>query len=69
MTDISVTINDKSITVSADCTLIDVLKIQELPTQGCAIALNNKVIPQSKWDTIKLQKGDTLSVFRAIAGG
>ncbi|GAD91063.1 MULTISPECIES: sulfur carrier protein ThiS [Vibrio] len=69
MTDIAITINDKSITLGADSTLVDALENQGLPTQGCAIALNNKVVPQSKWDSIKLQKGDTLSVFRAIAGG
>ncbi|OBT12899.1 thiamine biosynthesis protein ThiS [Vibrio sp. UCD-FRSSP16_10] len=69
MADISVIINDKTITISADSTLVDVIKSQGLPSDGCAIAVNNKVVPRSKWDSIQMQKGDILSVFRAIAGG
>ncbi|CAM3130376.1 sulfur carrier protein ThiS [Vibrio rarus] len=69
MTDISVIINDKQAMVKASSSIVDVLESQGLPSQGCAIALNNKVIAKSKWNTIQMQKGDTLSVFRAIAGG
>ncbi|GEA52912.1 thiamine biosynthesis protein ThiS [Vibrio inusitatus NBRC 102082] len=69
MNEVMVTINDKPTNIGMESKLIDVLNKQGIPSEGCAIAVNNKVVPKSKWNTIELQKGDTLSVFRAIAGG
>ncbi|GAB7218819.1 sulfur carrier protein ThiS [Vibrio comitans] len=69
MNEVMVTINDKPTDIVMESKLIDVLNKQGIPSEGCAIAVNNKVVPKSKWNTIQIQKGDTLSVFRAIAGG
>ncbi len=69
MNEVMVTINDKPTDIGMESKLIDVLNKQGIPSEGCAIAVNNKVVPKSKWNTIQIQKGDTLSVFRAIAGG
>ncbi|GEA62706.1 sulfur carrier protein ThiS [Vibrio comitans] len=69
MNEVMVTINDKPTNIGMESKLIDVLNKQGIPSEGCAIAVNNKVVPKSKWNTIHIQKGDTLSVFRAIAGG
>ncbi|MEZ9490336.1 thiamine biosynthesis protein ThiS [Vibrio breoganii] len=69
MNEVIVTINDKPTNIGMESNLIEVLDKQGIPSEGCAIAVNNKVIPKSKWNTIQIQKGDTLSVFRAIAGG
>ena len=69
MNEVMVTINDKPTNIGIESKLIDVLNKQGIPSEGCAIAVNNKVVPKSKWNTIQIQKGDTLSVFRAIAGG
>lgn len=69
MTEVVVTINDKPTNIGLESNLIDVLDKQGIPADGCAIAVNNKVVPKSKWNTIQIRKGDTLSVFRAIAGG
>lgn len=37
--------------------------------QGWVIALNDQVLPHSLWATTRLQAGDRLDLFTAIAGG
>ena len=69
MNEVMVIINDKPTNIGVESNLVEGLNKQGIPSEGCAIAVNNKVVPKSKWSTIQIQKGDTLSVFRAIAGG
>ena len=41
----------------------------ELPAQGIAIAVNNKMIPRSEWEKFALQENDNLVVIKAACGG
>ena len=41
----------------------------ELPVQGIAIAVNNKMIPRSEWEKFALQENDNLVVIKAACGG
>ncbi len=40
-----------------------------LPSQGCVFSLNGQVVPRSEWQHTKLNSGDEISLFQAIAGG
>ncbi|MBM7038619.1 sulfur carrier protein ThiS [Vibrio ulleungensis] len=54
----------------ADRLCLDALVVRmNCETQHCAIAVNNRVIPQSQWNLTSLSDGDVVSVFNAIAGG
>ena len=37
--------------------------------RGVAIAVNDAVVPRSKWEEVHLQEGDTVEIIRATQGG
>ncbi|MBM6656669.1 sulfur carrier protein ThiS [Bacteroides mediterraneensis] len=41
----------------------------ELPTQGVAIALHNRMIPRAEWEHTVLKEGDSLVIIKAACGG
>ena len=41
----------------------------KIDTQGCALAMNNQIIPRAEWQTRGLSDGESISLFQAIAGG
>ena len=50
-------------------TLEDLVKWKNIPTQGTAIALNEKLIKQQQWSVIKLNNLDQVTVISAAFGG
>lgn len=50
-------------------TLEDLVKWKKIPTQGTAIALNEKLIKQQHWSVIKLNNLDQVTVISAAFGG
>ncbi|MDD9195385.1 sulfur carrier protein ThiS [Aliivibrio sp. S3MY1] len=45
------------------------LTLHKVDTQGCALAMNNQIIPRAEWQTRRLSDGESISLFQAIAGG
>ena len=41
----------------------------ELPAQGIAIAVNNKMIPRTEWERFVLHENDNLVIIKAACGG
>ena len=41
----------------------------ELPVQGIAIAVNNKMIPRTEWERFVLHENDNLVIIKAACGG
>lgn len=37
--------------------------------QGIAVAVNNKVIPKSRWNTHKISVHDSITIIKAAQGG
>ncbi len=66
---IHVNMNDQSMTCQAASTLSSLLVVLNMPLKGIAIAINDQIIPQSKWETHVLNDEDTIAIFTAIAGG
>ncbi|GHG71476.1 sulfur carrier protein ThiS [Alishewanella longhuensis] len=50
-------------------TLATFLASQQQLRAGIAVAINQQVIPRSRWDIQPLKDGDTIQLFMAIAGG
>lgn len=42
---------------------------QNLPITGIAIAVNNRMIPRTEWDTYTLNEGDNILIIKAVCGG
>ncbi|WP_261816293.1 sulfur carrier protein ThiS [Vibrio gallicus] len=69
MSEISIKFNDKSLALATVTTVKQFIQQQELPESGFAIALNNKVVPKAEWGNVQIEHGDSVNLFRAIAGG
>ena len=41
----------------------------ELPKQGVAIALHNRMVPRAEWENTVLNEGDSLVIIKAACGG
>lgn len=50
-------------------TVADLVKWKEIPSQGTAIAINNKLIKQEQWSVKSLQDQDHVTVISAAFGG
>ena len=70
MSTLSISINNKPVEIDERIRTVEQLASQKnIIMQGCAIAVNGIIIPGSKWSETRLNKGDQISLFQAIAGG
>ena len=66
----NITINDQAHEVSEDCDLDEALNTLGFSsTNGCAVALNEEVIPRENWVNRKLTNGDRILIVQATQGG
>ncbi|WGS61013.1 sulfur carrier protein ThiS [Vibrio lentus] len=69
MSHITISINEQSEQVAHSSSLADIIQVLALPDLGCVFAINNAVVPRSKWQQTVVNEGDAISLFQAIAGG
>lgn len=50
-------------------TLAELMKLENPETRGIAVAINNKVVRKTTWDTTLLTEGDRLTVIKIAFGG
>lgn len=50
-------------------TVADMAAQLELPLQGVAIAVNNRMIPRAQWAGQELHEGDNMIIIKAACGG
>ncbi|EHK7542740.1 sulfur carrier protein ThiS [Vibrio cholerae] len=62
-------LNQQAIQTDISSSLFHLHAQLSLPSQGCVFSLNGQVVPRSEWQHTKLNSGDEISLFQAIAGG
>ena len=62
-----VQVNNKEVEITPDSTLTQLTAQLELPVQGIAIAVNNKMIPRTEWEGFILHENDNLVIIKAAA--
>lgn len=62
-------VNDEPHNVSGPLTLQALLSQLDLNCAGCALAVNQVIIPRDGWSVHLLEDGDQVLLFQAIAGG
>lgn len=62
-------VNERVITIPADCNIEQLLALLESPLKGSAVAVNQHIISRSTWAEYKLNEDDQIALFQAIAGG
>ncbi|MDN3608664.1 sulfur carrier protein ThiS [Vibrio ostreicida] len=69
MRNIQVEINGQKAFFEHARTLADIMASLGMPLLGCAIAVNGVVVPRVVWTETNVTDGDSISIFKAIAGG
>lgn len=64
-----VQVNNKEVKITDASTITQLTEQLELPSQGIAIAVNNKMIPRTEWDKFVLYESDNLVIIKAACGG
>jgi sulfur carrier protein len=54
---------------SSGTTVADVVGSLTASSDGCAVAVNDAVVPRSTWPTRTLEPGDRVEVLTAVQGG
>lgn len=50
-------------------TLLQLSEELELPRQGVAVAVNNKMVPRTEWKQYALAEGMSVVIIKAACGG
>ncbi|MFM4717537.1 sulfur carrier protein ThiS [Aeromonas veronii] len=66
---LTIRLNDRAQPLAAGLSVADLLAAQGVNPQGVAVALNGAVLPRGRWTETRLNDGDELHLFTAIAGG
>lgn len=64
-----ISVNNKETEMANGSTLADLAAQLELPAQGVAIAVNNKMVPRTQWNDTILNENDSLVIIKAACGG
>ena len=61
-------VNDKEVETGAT-NLSQFSQEQNLPTTGIAVAVNQRMVPRTEWDSYTLNEGDNIIIIKAVCGG
>lgn len=65
-----VTVNQQNFTVSADCSVAQLLAITlNRGSTGIAVAVNQNIVPKVDWNTHLLRPQDQITLIKATQGG
>lgn len=63
-------VNDQKHQVAKDATIANVLSLLKTDNfKGVAIAVNNVVVPRTKWNIHTVSNGDNILIIKATQGG
>lgn len=65
-----VIVNGKAVQLSEQDGIEQVLLMHAIATtRGLAVAINDEVVPKTKWNDTKLKPNDRMTIIRATQGG
>ncbi len=62
-------VNNKEMELSSQASLQQLAETLQMPDKGVAVAVNNQMIPRTKWPETILQENDQVVVIKAACGG
>ncbi|NMP29902.1 sulfur carrier protein ThiS [Rahnella sp. SAP-1] len=65
----NIIVNDSPYDFASPLTLHTLLARLEQSATGCALAVNQVIVPRPEWTAHLLAEGDEVVIFQAIAGG
>ena len=61
-------VNNKEMELSNQASLQQLAETLQMPDKGVAVAVNNQMIPRTKWSETILQENDQVVVIKAACG-
>ena len=61
-------VNNQEVETGA-ITLSQFSQEQNLPTTGIAVAVNQRMVPRTEWDSYTLNEDDNIIIIKAVCGG
>ncbi|HEY0208467.1 sulfur carrier protein ThiS [Acerihabitans sp.] len=65
----NITLNDAPVALPGTPSLLEMLEQLGHAPEGSALAVNQTIIPRSRWAEQPVNEGDDILLFQAIAGG
>lgn len=66
---IKINFNDQIMVLPDSISLEAFLNQHHKNQMGCAVAVNQIIVPRDRWGDYQLKNGDQILLFQAIAGG
>ncbi|WP_026976764.1 sulfur carrier protein ThiS [Flavobacterium tegetincola] len=66
---ITIRVNDQILEIHKEFTLLQVLQQLNISEEGIAIAVNENIVPKSRWSATTLSINDKLIIITATQGG
>jgi sulfur carrier protein len=64
-----VVVNGEPRSLASGATLRDAIASLTADTDGCAVAVNDSVVPRGEWAVRLVEPGDRIEVLTAVQGG
>jgi len=64
-----ITLNNKSHEIEQNASLLQFIESLNISDDGMAVAINNTVVPKSKWSSTILEENAELIIIQAVSGG
>jgi sulfur carrier protein len=62
-------LNGCQMTLASALTLTQLLHKRSIDARGIAIAVNERLVPRTRWSSVIIQKGDRIEIIHAVEGG
>lgn len=66
---ISIHVNNKSVAIKNNATVIELLEQLNSPQNGIAVAIGNNILPKKNWKNTLLTNNDDILIIQATQGG
>lgn len=64
-----VLVNNKEQEITSDTSVSMLAQSLQLPEKGIAIAVNNRMVSCTEWDSFVLKENDNIVIIKAACGG
>lgn len=69
MIQIQINVNSQVVTCLSPISIIELIALENLESEGTAIARNKVIVSKSQWPATYLDDGDCVDIFTLVAGG
>jgi sulfur carrier protein len=64
-----ITVNNDLIEINEEITVENLIEFLDFQQSHLAVALNNQVVPKTKWQQTFLHENDNIIIIKAVSGG